>query len=315
MKFDYNSGEYSSELADRIFLKDLNDCLIFPKYIIIGTTDFCNAKCIMCPHSSERAEGHMMDEGLFQKILEEISSYKDWIESVSLYWYGEPFLDTQLIDRVAKMKKAGIKNIQISTNGACLDKETAEGILSAGLNDLRFSIDALKKETYEKIRYGLSYDRVIKNVLDVIELRNKKYPHVSIRIRLTEMEENLDEIEDFKLYWKERVSSIDKIQIMPLHTKENWKLEGMKDGNLEDYPCISLFSSMVIDTDGSVPLCCLDTDKKMIIGNIAKDSLKEVWNSKAMCDARMKQIEFGRRGISICQGCICWDRTFKTYNR
>lgn len=110
------------------------------------------------------------------------------------------------------------------------------------------------------------------------------------------------------------ISKIDKVQIMPLHTKENWNMESSKAGGMEDYPCVSPFSSMVIDTDGIVPLCCLDSDRKIIIGNLSVDSIKDVWNSDLMHDIRMKHLRKGRGEVSICKNCNCWDRTFKTYH-
>lgn len=201
MERDYDNYQYSKELAERIFCDNLNDCMKFPKYFNIGTTNYCNAKCKMCPHSKGNKAGQMMGEELFNKILREISVYSDWVESVAVYWYGEPLLDSHLCDRIAKLKQAGIKNIQLSTNGYGLNKEVARDILEAGLNDLRISIDAMKKETYERIRYGLDFDKVMKNVLDTFEIRNGKYSEIPIRIRLTEMEDNLHEIEDFITYW------------------------------------------------------------------------------------------------------------------
>ena len=73
-------------------------------------------------------------------------------------------------------------------------------LFEAGLNDLRFSIDAIKKETYEKIRKGLDYDQVVRNVLDVIKYRNQNYPQVSIRLRLTQREDNFNEVDDLANY-------------------------------------------------------------------------------------------------------------------
>lgn len=313
-QYCYDNSRYSQELSKRIFLDNLTSCTKFPKYFSIGTTDFCNAKCKMCPHSKETKQGHIMDESLFNKIVRQLKSYNEWIESVAIYWYGEPLLDYRISDRIKKLKEIGIKNIQISTNGANLNVKNAQCLFEAGLNDLRFSIDAIKKETYEKIRKGLDYDQVVRNVLDVIKYRNQNYPQVSIRIRLTQMEDNLNEVDDFVNYWRGVIESCDKVQIMPLHTQENWSMESDKIISLEKYPCISLFSTMVIDTDGKVPICCLDTDKKFLIGDLYDDSILNIWNSEILHNLRMKHLNSGRQAISMCRECNCWDRTFLTYS-
>ncbi len=66
----------------------------------------------------------------------------------------------------------------------------ATDLFEAGLNDLRFSIDSINKETYEKIR-GIEFEQVMRNILNTFKIRNKQYPDVAIRIRLIEVEENM----------------------------------------------------------------------------------------------------------------------------
>lgn len=308
----YDNSQYSRELAKRIFLDDLGECIQFPKYIQIGTVNYCNARCKMCAYSTKTvAEKSSMKEELFDKIIAEMEPYSQWIESVALYWYGEPLLDIMLKDRIEKLKEIGIKTIQISTNGACLSKERVSDLFEAGLNDLRFSIDSINKETYEKIR-GLNYEEVMRNILEAFKIRNERYPDIPIRIRLTEMEENMQEIDSFKEYWQGIIErGGDKVQIIPLHTKKNWNNGAEVKSGIDNYPCISLFSTMIIDVDGSVPVCCLDTDKEIVIGNVTTETMKEIWQSKLMHDIRLKHLEVGREGISICKGCIAWDRMFK----
>ena len=104
------------------------------------------------------------------------------------------------------------------------------------------------------------------------------------------MEDNLNEVDDFANYWGGVIESCDKVQIMPLHTQENWSMESDKIISLEKYPCISLFSTMVIDTDGKVPICCLDTDKKFLIGDLYDDSILNIWNSEILHNLRMKHL-------------------------
>ena len=104
-QYCYDNSRYSQELSKRIFLDNLTSCTKFPKYFSIGTTDFCNAKCKMCPHSKETKQGHIMDESLFNKIVRQLKSYNEWIESVAIYWYGEPLLDYRISDRIKKIER------------------------------------------------------------------------------------------------------------------------------------------------------------------------------------------------------------------
>ena len=66
-------------------------------------------------------------------------------------------------------------------------------MLDSGLDDLRISLDAHTKQTYEKIRRGLDYDVVKENVLMLIQMRDDIQSNMSIRIRMVELEENKGE--------------------------------------------------------------------------------------------------------------------------
>lgn len=307
MNNDFVESDYSAELVKRIGVDRLGDILRFPKYLSIETTNVCNAKCIMCPHSI-LSGGKMMEDECFEKIVSELKYHSDWIESVALYWFGEPLLDTKLCEKVRLLKKQGIKNIQISTNAERLDRELAEELLKSGLNDLRISMDAIHKDTYEKIR-GLNYEKVMKNIHFLLELRNEQYQSIPIRIRMVEMKENRNEINEFKTYWGKYVSNIDKIQVMPQLVNKLWKKEcETKDMEL---PCVSVFSTLAIDVDGNICICCMDTNKEISLGNIKNISLQSVWRGEQIQNIRMKHLEGKKFEISICKNCNCWQREFE----
>ena len=81
-------------VAKRIFLKDLSECEKFPKYITIETVNGCNASCIMCPRGKEKNKVFQyMDDETFDKIIQELKQYKDWIEMIVITGEGEPLLD------------------------------------------------------------------------------------------------------------------------------------------------------------------------------------------------------------------------------
>lgn len=309
MNHDFQQSVYSSELMKRIGVDRLEDILKFPKYIVIETTNICNAKCIMCPHNMFTG-GKMMEDKCFDQILNELKDYTDWIESVSLYWYGEPLLDPKLCQKIRLLKESGIKNIQISTNAEKLTPEMANELLKSGLNDLRISIDAVHKETYEKIR-GLNYEKVIGNIHSLLQLRNEQYQAIPIRIRLVEMEENKDEIDEFKSYWERYVSNIDKVQIMPQLVNKSWNSE-LKDKTQDaELPCVSVFSTIAIDADGNICICCMDTNKEMSLGNIKNISLQSAWTGEKIQSIRTRHLEGKKFEIPICKNCNCWQREFE----
>ena len=138
--YNYND-EIQKKMAERIFMEQLEECEKFPKYVEIEPTDRCNARCIMCTKSiSQNEHVSTISDALFDKIVNEIKEYADWIEWVTIQWMGEPLLDMQLEDRIRKLKSAGIKKVMLNTNASLLNAERCERLLNAGLDDLRMSM-------------------------------------------------------------------------------------------------------------------------------------------------------------------------------
>ena len=87
----YYDGKYCEELAKRICLEELGDCRYFPKYFTIETCNNCNANCVMCPKGQKGIKNiQVMQDILFDKIVDELSHYNNWIEMVCLNSDGEP---------------------------------------------------------------------------------------------------------------------------------------------------------------------------------------------------------------------------------
>lgn len=307
-------GRYCEELANRLGVEDLNDCFYFPKYFAVETCNNCNGSCIMCAKSrKELKELQIMKDMVFDKIVEEIKSYNHWIEMVCLNSDGEPLLDKKISERVKKLKDIGIKHVYISTNGQLLTKDVIEELMTAGLDDIRISMDGYFKQTFEKIRRGLDYDKIKENVLNLIQMRNQKQSHMHIRIRMVELDENAGERKEWLEYWKSKVNENDKVQLMPMHTWSG-KIADEEQSRIEYYsdkPCVSVFSSFAINYNGDVQLCDSDIDQQEILGNIMENSIQKIWQGERLEAIRNWHANSQRNNIKICQGCDHWGRQFK----
>src|SRR5689334_8254651 len=88
----------------------------FPRYFEIETINACNAACPMCTIADWQRTPQVMKDELFEKIATEICSNAERVRRVRLYRDGEPLLDKKLTQRIARLKRGGIKNVGISTN-------------------------------------------------------------------------------------------------------------------------------------------------------------------------------------------------------
>jgi len=72
-------------------------------------------------------------------------------------------------------------------------------------------------------------------------------------------------------------------------------------------PCSGPFKYKFIASNGDVTVCCLDTHKQLVIGNIAEATLDEIWYSEKAHKIRMAHISGDLSQYPVCQKCANLD--------
>jgi len=129
----------------------------------------CNLKCCMCPWMNLRRPGSKMD----WKIFEAAARYFRLAEEVDLTGGGEPLLHPRLEEMVRSAKSAGCV-VGFSTNATLLFPEQTQIFLDAGIDWIAYSVDGATPETYERIRGGASFEKVMKNICGVQQLKERR---------------------------------------------------------------------------------------------------------------------------------------------
>lgn len=298
-------------LKQKLKLDRYEDYLRFPRYYEIETVNACNAACKMCTVNKwGRNDDPFMSDVLFRKMADELTDYRDIVRTVNLSRDGEPLLDRKLEEKIAYLKKGGIRHVTFSTNAALLTKKRAESLLDSGLDEIMFSIDGLKKETFEKIRQGLKFEKIVGNVLQFIKLRDQTVSKVKIRVRMVIQRENLSEVEEWGGYWRSVLQRQDSVHAKNVHswanTLENY--EAVKETDKLTTPCTSTFSTMIIRYNGDVTICPLDYDFKFVNGNIMDQDIKDIWQQGAhFRKFRELHLQGMRDEFDFCKGCRLWD--------
>jgi len=71
--------------------------------------------------------------------------------------------------------------ISLSTNGVLLDnKDLSEKMISAGIDEIIFSLDAATADTYRKIKGYDNFDKVIKNIESFLKINANNTSVMSI---------------------------------------------------------------------------------------------------------------------------------------
>lgn len=121
----------------------------------------CNYHCIMC-QVSDWKDSKRADDMIFTDFKTLIDNQYGLIE-IKLQGMGEPFLGKSYFDMI---KYARSKHIWVrsSTNASLLHvNENYKKVIDAGICELQVSIDGTSKSSYEKIRCGGHFERIVKN--------------------------------------------------------------------------------------------------------------------------------------------------------
>lgn len=296
-------------LSQRIGLARFEDYRNFPKFFEIETIRACNSRCTICTVSDWDNYGIRMSESIYGKIITEIGNYRDWVTTVCLSRDGEPLLDPDLLVRIEQLKRAGVRHVTLTTNAQLLSADLAEKLVKSGLDDIMISIDGMSKSVYEEIRVGLSYERVVANTLSLIHVRNMLGSNMSIRIRFVTTPLNQHEASEWLEYWRGRVSPIDRVYVMPMHSWGGQLASAVVESNSER-PCVFLFSSLAIHADGSVGQCNVDYNATTNLGNIASQTIREIWTGPEIDHLRQQHLAGNRGRIPLCENCSLWERSY-----
>lgn len=312
---DVMNSNFTKELqiiAERLELENIEQALYFPKFFQIETTRLCNTSCPYCAIKQWDKSTPFMSDYVFAKVLEELEKYADWVKWVCVARAGEPLLDKKLSQRIADLKKAGIKWVNLSTNAGLLNADKSRELLEAGIDEVMISIDSIVKEEYEKIKVGLKYDTVLNNIRTLFELREAMKPEAMIRIRAVFVSDKSDSgkrVREWEDYWKQYTKSQDRIYMKKAHTWGNQKQISSTTQSEDElyHPCILPWSTLHVTSMGTITLCPMDYDAKMNLGSILDEDLKTIWNNDKLNRIRAIHSSGHRNSIQFCRKCTVFD--------
>jgi sulfatase maturation enzyme AslB (radical SAM superfamily) len=254
------------------------------KSIQLESSTICNGRCVFCPRfDMTRPEGEMTDE-LFHKIVEE--GVEMGVQLISPFLNGEPFLFTRLFEWLDYLKERGI-NFTLYTNASALTKEKADKINTyTNCVDLIFSMHGYNKESYES-QMSLPYDKVKANIEYFVSIAKIPY-----QIYMLDTSINHEGVNQFLKTWEGSRVFFAKYT--------NWAGKRPSSMRGSKIPCDRILSEMTIYWDGRVNLCCMDSDAGVVLGDLNKQSIKEVWESNQWMRDKHVALDFD---LPLCRNC------------
>jgi radical SAM protein with 4Fe4S-binding SPASM domain len=285
-----------------------------PFVVFVDPSDACNFKCRFCPTSDRELMKKVgrpwkqMPLELFKKIADDMTKFPKKIEVLRLYKDGEPLINKDLPAMIKYAKEIKASNrIDTTTNASLLTKKRAEEIVKAGLDRINISIYGIKSEQYSAFSgVKLEFKQILENVRNFYEIREQCEMLVKINgDQLTEEEKNvfLEYFGDYtdKIYIEHTMSCWPEFNLRGVDINPKVGIYGQQIKEVE--VCPYPFYSIAINSDGVVSVCFLDWGRKLGLGNIREESLKDVWEGRAMKQYRKMFLEGERKNHPVCGTC------------
>ena len=214
-------------------------------------------------------------------------------------------LHPKAVELMVYAKKVGAK-VGLITNGSLFSTESSIKLLKAQIDMIEFSVDAGDPETYGKVRRGLKWNVLLKNVERMVDLRNRLKS--STKIIASGINQVDVDIEAVAKFWEPIVDNFQKRKYLTWGINDPSKSADPTPylSPTEMIPCPFIFERLNIDSRGKVMVCGFDIAAKTDMGNIHERSIKEIWHGEEF--EYYRQMHLSRKGqeIELCRNCPDW---------
>ena len=290
---------------------------VSPRSIQIECTTRCNLKCTFCELSywTEKPADLQFDH--IKKMIDHLPQLK----RIDLTGIGESLMNREFFQIVEFLKGRGLY-VTLNDNFTLMTEPAARRIIELQVDQIFLSLDGSTKQTYEQIRVGANFDKVIANARRLVQIKRelgKRRPEVKINtvVCLTNYHELPGIVElasDMGIGMVQFVNVITFDDTAGLDTqrvrRDVWKT--FEETRQRARPLgvrvkIELFDKLPVQEcdfpwrrnfvtyDGYVHPCCYTTqtgDRKAqnrrSFGNLLEHPFEEIWNGRVYPEFRRK---------------------------
>lgn len=264
--------------------------------VYVEITNICNMNCSFC-HGHKR-ESRKMTKEEFELVLDKLT---DQTKYIYYHLMGEPLTHPLLPEFIKMAGERGYRSI-ITTNGTLLKKRGNE-LLASGVHKVNVSLHSFESGSEdEHCQYVRSLALFAKNaaengVITVFRLWNKGFDDGKNQTAIRVLKETLNG------EWKENTRGVRICENIYLEWGERFEWPD-SNGEIKGdrFFCYGLKDQFGILVDGTVVPCCLDSDGVIDLGNIFKDDIVDILNSKRAADMR-EGFKCGKATEDLCRRC------------
>lgn len=310
---------------DRRMLSDILP-LNMPLSLTVLASGVCNFRCHYCVHGTDdpvmdkikstapfmtletaRLLAKRLQEGICQT-----GTNAQPLKRIILAGYGEPLLNREIAGIVAAFKQARVaQQVVIVSNAAALSRDVADGLIDAGLDLLRVSIQGITDQQYwEQSRTKVDVASLCENLRYYYQ-HKKPGQTVYLKIMNEQLENDMQRRRFLELFG-DLCDEIAFESLAPVLSKSSKTEETAFGKGINEQAashaqiCPIPFYSLHVLSNGDIATCCY-YDHCTTFGNVKKDSILQVWRSGAYKQFLAAQLQ----GKSACGDCAAYRFTMR----
>jgi len=280
-----------------------------PHYLELEVSTVCDLKCKMCEHTYWKEKNQNMSFKDFKKIIDQFPQLK-WLGMTGI---GESYCNPEYPKMLEYIKNKGIY-VENFDNFNYVSKENIRQMVDLSMDKIYASIDASTKETYEKIRVGGNWEKVIENIKYLDNYKKEKnsyFPEVWFHFIVSkdnkhEMKSYLDMIDKLNIDVKQvqftlllhpykeikdkfiTLTDEEKREVMEYANKlglvASFNVNTIDDSQKPPKNHCTAWTQPFIFVDGTMIQCCSMNEqndrkwqRKTSMGNILKEDINDIW--------------------------------------
>jgi MoaA/NifB/PqqE/SkfB family radical SAM enzyme len=291
--------------------------LSVPFSIYIDPSTACNFQCEFCPTGDHKLiktvpgrKAELMDFGLYRKIINDLRQFERPVKVIHLYIDGEPLLNPRFPDMISYAKQSGcVEKVDFTTNASQLSPELNRRIIEAGADQINISIYGMNVKQYLNFtKYDVDFEALVANIRHLYEHRRNCKVIIKINGDLISKDDEEKFLETFEPI-ADGVNIEHVMSCWPEFNLEQKGLQANTDFGIYGQPikevsvCPYVFFSFAIHPDGMASACFLDWSRKLIVGDVKTESVRDIWNGMDLRYHRLLMLLDERKSHPVCGNC------------
>src|SRR5512139_8090 len=292
-----------------------------PKSVKIELTNKCNFRCGFCAlRTREKQTNECMDLDFFKQITAEMRHAV--VEEIGIFYLGESLTAPELaIDAVEYLKRqVKMPYVFLTTNGSLCYPDVAYRLFEAGLDSLKFSVNAADPEQFGEIMQvktnlfwqSLVHIREARRVRDAGDFACRLYAS-SIAYDGEQAKRMQATLDRYVLPYVDQHYFLPLYSMGSLATQREEELgyrptagnQGRLGALREPLPCWSAFTEGHVTADGKLSACCFDATSQWVMGDLKTQPFMDAWNSHEFQELRAAHLRKDVTG-TICEQCVAY---------